>query len=107
MANNYALHILQAYKRIKSHIHETPVLTSSSLNRLAGAELYFKCENFQKCGSFKIRGAANQILQLEKPELGVCTHSSGNHGLGLAYMAKMANVKAHIIVPENSPAVPF
>ena len=78
--------IEDAHNRIHPFIHRTPVLTNSSLNNMIGAELYFKCENFQKAGAFKIRGATNSVLQLSENELtsGVVTASSGNHGAALA-----------------------
>ena len=88
---------------IKPYIHRTPVLSSSTLNKLTGCELYFKCENFQKTGSFKIRGAMNAVLTLNKEELkrGVTSHSSGNFAQALAYAAKCAGTKAVIVMPEN------
>lgn len=91
------------HEKISPYIHRTPVLTSISLNAIAGSELYFKCENFQKTGSFKIRGAMNAVLSLEKDELknGVITHSSGNFAQALAYAAKCKNIKATIVMPEN------
>ncbi len=96
-----------AASRIHSHIHQTPVLTNHYLNHLSGAELYFKCENFQKTGSFKARGATNSVLQLTDAEKqkGVATHSSGNHGQALAWAAQQAGVKAWVVMPENAPQV--
>lgn len=75
--------VLAAHKRIKPYIHRTPVLTSEFLNKHTGAELFFKCENFQKAGAFKARGASNAVFSLseEKAKIGVATHSSGNHAL--------------------------
>jgi threonine dehydratase len=95
--------IQQAHERIKPFIHVTPVLTSLSINRIAGGELYFKCENFQKTGSFKIRGAMNAVLSLNKENSakGIITHSSGNFAQALAYGAKCAGIKASIVMPEN------
>jgi len=93
-----------AYERIKSFINKTPVLTSTYLNNYLETELYFKCENFQKVGAFKYRGATNSILQLSDEELknGVTTHSSGNHAAALALAAKVRDIKAYIVMPENS-----
>lgn len=92
---------------IRPHIHRTPVLTSSLLDELAGCHLYFKCENFQKMGAFKMRGATYAIAQLseELRKKGVVTHSSGNFAQALSLAAKSLNVKAYIVMPENAPAV--
>ncbi len=99
--------IQAAYSRIKPFIHQTPVLTSIQLNNIFGCELYFKCENFQKVGAFKFRGATNAVLLLEDEEKsrGVVTHSSGNHAAALALAARMNGVKANIVMPENAPVV--
>lgn len=99
--------IQKAHFRIKSYIHRTPVLTSSTLDELLGARLFFKCENLQKIGAFKIRGATNAILQLGEEELakGVCTHSSGNHAQAVAMGAKNLGIPAYIVMPSSSPAV--
>ncbi|HEY3249917.1 MAG TPA: threonine/serine dehydratase [Ignavibacteria bacterium] len=88
---------------IKPYIHRTPILTSSALNKLACSNLYFKCENFQKTGSFKIRGAMNAVLSLsdEERKKGVVTHSSGNFAQALAYAASCKGIKAKIVMPEN------
>jgi threonine dehydratase len=96
--------IKKAYSRIKPFINKTPVLGSSYLNSLSGAELYFKCENFQKVGAFKFRGATNAVLSLSKDELikGVATHSSGNHAAALALAAKNAGINAFIVMPDNA-----
>jgi threonine dehydratase len=93
--------------RITSYTHKTPVLTSQLINEIAGAELFFKCENFQKVGAFKFRGAINAILQLTEEERakGVATHSSGNHAQALALAAKMNNIKAYIVMPTSAPEV--
>lgn len=101
---DYLEHI---HARIRPYIHQTPVLTSQQLNDLSGARLHFKCENFQKIGAFKMRGATNAVLTLSETEKqrGVCTHSSGNHAQALALAAKLNQVKAYIVMPENSPAV--
>ena len=99
--------IITAHKRIAPFINLTPVLTSSSINKIVGAELFFKCENFQKVGAFKFRGATNAVLSLSKSDLqkGVATHSSGNHAAALALAAKLKNVPAYIVMPENSPEI--
>ena len=99
--------IEDAHERIASYLHNTPILTNSYINKLVGAQLYFKCENFQKTGSFKARGALNSVLQLstDQKEKGVATHSSGNHGQALAWAAKMAGVKSYIVMPKNAPSV--
>lgn len=96
-----------AYLRIKPLIKNTPLLQCSTIDQLTGARLYFKCENFQKAGAFKFRGATNAILKLDKQQsqAGVCTHSSGNHAQALALAAKMQNIKAYIVMPENAPRV--
>jgi len=92
---------------IAPYIHNTPIMTSKSINALSGLDLYFKCENFQKIGAFKIRGGMNASLQLTKEQLekGVATHSSGNHAQALAFAAKMLGIKAYIVMPESSPQV--
>jgi threonine dehydratase len=93
--------------RIAPYIHNTPIMTSKSINALSGLDLYFKCENFQKIGAFKIRGGMNASLQLTKEQLekGVATHSSGNHAQALAFAAKMLGIKALIVMPESSPQI--
>ena len=99
--------ILAAHARIAPRIHRTPVLTSASLNAIAGAGLFFKCENLQKTGSFKIRGASNAILSLTEQEVarGMVTQSSGNHGAAVACAAAWRGVPAWIVMPRNAPAV--
>lgn len=99
--------ILAAHARIKPRIHRTPVLTSSSLDAMVGARLFFKCENLQKTGSFKIRGAANTILSLteEQASRGIVTLSSGNHGAAVACAAAWRGVPAWIVMPKNAPVV--
>ena len=96
-----------AARRIAPFIHRTPVMTCASLDALAGAKLYFKCENLQKTGSFKIRGATNAILQLSAAEAarGVVTLSSGNHAAAVARAAAARGIAAHIVMPKNAPAV--
>lgn len=99
--------INEAHKRIKPFIHQTPILHSERLNKMAGAQLFFKCENFQKAGAFKSRGASNAILSLNKMEqsFGVCTHSSGNHAQALARAAALLGIQSHIVMPDNAPQV--
>jgi threonine dehydratase len=99
--------IIDAHKRIHTYIHQTPVLTSSLLNELAECHLFFKCENLQRIGAFKIRGAANAVLQLtdEQKQKGVVTHSSGNHAQALAKMAQLTGLKARIVMPKTAPQV--
>ena len=100
-------HIREAHDRILPQIHVTPVLTCESLNELTGADLFFKCENMQKVGAFKFRGASNAVLTLAKADAsaGVVTHSSGNHAAALALAAKRRGIKAYIVMPRNAPAV--
>ncbi|PWE33250.1 serine dehydratase [Maritimibacter sp. 55A14] len=97
--------MLDAHERIKPYIHRTPVLTSSFLNDLTGADLYFKCENFQKAGAFKVRGASNAVFGLdeEKAKRGVATHSSGNHALSLSYAAGRRGIPCHVVMPHSAP----
>jgi threonine dehydratase len=99
--------ILDAHARIAARIHRTPVLTSASLDAMAGARLFFKCENLQKTGSFKIRGASNAILSLSGQEAahGIVTQSSGNHGAAVACAAGWRGVPAFIVMPQNAPRV--
>jgi threonine dehydratase len=99
--------IKSAATRIAPYIHTTPIMTNKSINEQYGLDLYFKCENFQKIGAFKIRGGMNASLQLTPKQLskGVATHSSGNHAQALAFAAKMLGVKAYIVMPESSPQV--
>lgn len=99
--------IRSAHERIFPFIHRTPVLTSRQLNALAGCDLYFKCENFQKVGAFKFRGATNAVLSLTgiQKKSGVVTHSSGNHAAALALASMINGIKAYIVMPENAPIV--
>lgn len=99
--------IQAAHQRISPYVHRTPVLRCQTLDRIAGAELFFKCENFQKGGAFKFRGACNAVLSLENQQAarGVVTHSSGNHAGALALAARIRNIQAHIVMPENAPRV--
>lgn len=96
--------IRAAYRRIAPHIHRTPVMTSSSLDEMAGARIFFKCENLQKTGSFKIRGASNAIFSLTEQEArnGVVAPSSGNHAAALAQAARWRGIPAYIVMPSNS-----
>jgi len=98
-------HVLEAHERILPYIHCTPVLTSSYLNQLTGAELFFKCENFQKAGAFKVRGASNAVFGLShaKASRGVATHSSGNHALSLSYAAGRRGIPCHVVMPRTAP----
>jgi len=99
--------IIAAALRIEPYIHHTPVLSSKLINEILDAEVFFKCENFQRAGAFKMRGATNAILTLSKDELkdGVATHSSGNHAAALALAARNIGVKAYIVMPSNSSNV--
>ena len=99
--------IKKAHIRIEPYIQMTPVLRSASLNQLSHAKLYFKCENFQKAGSFKIRGASNAILQLSKKDLskGVVTASSGNHGAALSLIVKQLGGVVKVVMPDNTPRI--
>ncbi|MEL7175957.1 MAG: pyridoxal-phosphate dependent enzyme, partial [Pseudomonadota bacterium] len=97
--------VLEAHKRIEPYIHRTPVLTSSYFNDLVGAELFFKCENFQKAGAFKVRGASNAVFGLsdEMAKKGVATHSSGNHALSLSYAAGRRGIPCNVVMPRTAP----
>lgn len=99
--------IQAAHERIKPFIHKTPVLTNQSINEMVGIEFYFKCENFQKIGAFKIRGGMNASLKLSEAQLskGVATHSSGNHAQAMAFAGKTLGIKAFIVMPKTSPQV--
>lgn len=99
--------ILAAHQRIMPFIHKTPVLSSKAINEMTGAEVFFKCENFQKVGAFKARGATNAIRTLSPALLkkGVATHSSGNHAQALSWAAKLAGIPAYIVMPLNSSKV--
>ncbi|MCJ7434725.1 MAG: pyridoxal-phosphate dependent enzyme [Anaerolineales bacterium] len=101
------INIREAAQRIKPFAHRTPVLTNESLNHQVGAQVFLKCENFQKVGAFKFRGACNTVYSLSDEEAahGVCTHSSGNHAAALALAAKMRGIPAYIVMPNNAPAV--
>jgi threonine dehydratase len=96
-----------AYKRVAPYIHRTPILTSKSIDEMTGVECLFKCENFQKTGSFKMRGAANAVFSLSEEERarGVVTHSSGNFAQAVAKAAQLAQVPAYIVMPDNAPKI--
>jgi threonine dehydratase len=105
---NHTRHeLVEVHERILPYIHKTPVFSSGLINNLAGCEIYFKCENFQRMGAFKMRGATNAILQLTEEQLakGVVTHSSGNFAQAVALASKTLGVKAYIVMPSNSPKV--
>ena len=97
--------VVAAHERIAPYIHRTPVLTSTYFNELTGAELFFKCENFQKAGAFKVRGACNAVFGLcdEKARAGVATHSSGNHALSLSYAAGRRGIPCNVVMPRTAP----
>lgn len=99
--------IIAAHERISPFVHRTPVMTSVSVNRIAGCNIFFKCENFQKVGAFKYRGATNATLLLTDAEAkkGVATHSSGNHAAALSLAAQCRGIEAFIVMPSNSPEV--
>jgi threonine dehydratase len=99
--------IESAYKRISGYVHKTPVISSAGINELFGCKILFKCENFQKVGAFKFRGAMNTILTVDPAQLsnGVLTHSSGNHAQALSLAAKIAGVPAYLVMPSNSSRV--
>ncbi|MEW6667416.1 MAG: pyridoxal-phosphate dependent enzyme [Thermodesulfobacteriota bacterium] len=99
--------LLDAHERISGFIHRTPVLTSRASDGRSGAFLFFKCENFQKAGAFKARGACNAVFSLSEEDArrGVATHSSGNHAAALALAARWRGIPAHVVMPENSSAV--
>jgi threonine dehydratase len=99
--------IEQAHARIKAYIHRTPVMTSAGINEIAGCELFFKCENFQKVGAFKARGATNAALQLsaEQRAKGIATHSSGNHAQAIARASKILGIPSYIVMPSTAPEI--
>ena len=96
-----------AHRIVAKYAHHTPVLTSRSINTITGGNLFFKCENFQKVGAFKFRGACNAVFSLSEEDArkGVATHSSGNHAAALALAARMRGIAAHIVMPDNSPEI--
>jgi len=99
--------IERAHARISPYVHRTPVLSSKSINEMTGVSLFFKCENFQKVGAFKFRGASNAVLSLSEEEAakGVATHSSGNHAAALALAARMRGIPAYIVMPRTAPDI--
>lgn len=99
--------IALAAERIKPHTHQTPLISNQSINSILGGEIHFKCENLQKAGAFKSRGACNAVFSLDEEQLlkGVCTHSSGNHAQALARAATLRNIPAYIVMPETAPQV--
>jgi len=99
--------VVEAHERIRNFVHRTPVLTSVSLDQMFESTLYFKCENFQKVGAFKFRGATNAILSLsdEEKKRGVGTHSSGNHAAAVSLAARVQGIKAYIVMPNNAPEI--
>ena len=98
-------HMREAHERIKPYINRTPVLQSQYLNDLTGADIFFKCENFQEAGAFKVRGACNAVFGLteEQAKNGVCTHSSGNHALSLSYAAGRRGIPCNVVMPRTAP----
>ena len=99
--------IIQAHERIKPYTHRTPVMTSAAIDQIAGCNIFFKCENFQKIGAFKARGAMNAVLSLspEDRKKGVATHSSGNHAQAVARAAKIMGIKSYIVMPETAAEI--
>jgi len=99
--------LLDCNARITPYIHDTPVLTSRSINKIGGTSVFFKCENFQRAGAYKIRGATNAMLLLsnEQRRNGVVTHSSGNFAQAVALAAKSLGIKAHIVMPSSAPEI--
>ncbi len=99
--------IYAAAQRIRPYVHHTPVMTSRIINEAAGATLFFKCENFQKAGAFKARGASNAVFSLPdvRAAAGVATHSSGNHAAALALAARMRGIRAYVVMPDNAPEI--
>lgn len=99
--------IVEAHRRIRGYVHETPVLTSQRVNDALGCDVLFKCENLQKVGAFKARGACNAVLGLSDHDSarGVATHSSGNHGAALAYAASIRGIRAYVVMPTSAPTV--
>ncbi len=99
--------VCDAAERIAPHVHRTPVATSATLRKELGADVFFKCENLQKVGAFKARGALNAVLSLgaDEAERGVVTHSSGNHGAALAYAAAIRGIPCTVVIPSDAPVV--
>jgi threonine dehydratase len=99
--------VVKAHERVRQFAHRTPIFTSESIDRVVGKKIYFKCENFQKAGAFKFRGAINAVMSLtdEAAPRGVGTHSSGNHAAALALAARLRGIAAHVVMPENAPDI--
>lgn len=97
--------VIAATKRIGDAVHRTPIMSSRTINEKFGREVYFKCENFQKVGAFKVRGALNAVMQLDSTSADVVTHSSGNHGAALAWAAQLTGQKAYVICPTNASRI--
>lgn len=99
--------IESAHRRIEPYIHNTPVMTNNAINRMVDAQIFFKCENFQKVGAFKMRGASCAVSALSSDEKysGIATHSSGNHAQAVALSAKLHGIEAYIVMPENAPSI--
>ena len=99
--------VVAAHARIAPYVHRTPLYSSESINAITGGELFFKCENFQKVGAFKFRGACNAVFSLSEEEAarGVATHSSGNHAAALALAARMRGIPAYIVMPRTAPEI--
>jgi threonine dehydratase len=97
--------VLAAQRRVRPYIHQTPVLTSTYFDSVTGARLFFKCENFQKAGAFKVRGAVNAVFGLDAATAskGVATHSSGNHALSLSYAAGRRGIPCTVVMPHSAP----
>ncbi len=99
--------IIEAHERINAYVHRTPVLTSESINTISGCSIFFKCENLQKVGAFKARGAMNAALQIPESDRskGIATHSSGNHAQAIARAGKILGIPAYIVMPSNAPQI--
>ncbi len=105
--NNYFNLVIEAQKRIKGHAHVTPVMTSQTLSDMTGAQIFLKCENFQRMGAFKFRGAYNAMSQLteEQKKRGVLTYSSGNHAQAVALVGRLLDIRTVVVMPNNAPAI--
>ena len=105
--NTYFDLVIEAQKRIEGHAHVTPVMTSQTLNDITGAQIFLKCENFQRMGAFKFRGAYNAMSQLteEQKKRGVITYSSGNHAQAVALVGRLLGIRAVVVMPSNAPVI--
>ena len=103
----YRNKVESAHKIVRKWAHNTPILKSTAINSLVGCEVFFKCENFQKIGAFKMRGAVNAVMSYDKTkkDKGFVTHSSGNHAQAVALSSQIAKTKAHIVMPKNAPQI--